>query len=87
MKARKVQKHVWQTYEEHSDMTFVIADYIDLETGEVLATEVTGFYHGEPPKSPNTCLNDLKYYDGKTRATYNHEYKKYKVMETEYRWW
>lgn len=87
MRARKVQKYVWQTYEEHNDITFVMADYIDIETGEILSTEVTGFFHGAPSENPVTRENDMKYFDGKPRATYNHEYKKYKVVETEYKWW
>ena len=84
MKARKVEKHVWDVYEEHNDMTFIIVDFVDVETGEILATEVTGFYHGAPSENPTTKLNDMKYFDGKPRATYNHEYKRYKVVKTEY---
>lgn len=87
MKARKVKKYVWQTYNEKSDMTFIIADYVDLETGEILSTEVTGFYWGEPSINTETRENDMRYFDGKPRATYNQEYKKYKVVETEYKWW
>ena len=87
MKARKVKRYVTEVYCKESNMTFIMADYIDLETGEILATEVTGFFFGEPSAELNTRLNDLKYFDGKPRATFNHEYKKYKVMETEYKWW
>lgn len=51
-------------YAENEDMTFIVVDEIDDNTGEVLSTEVTGFYFGEP---------DDKYtevFDGKSKACY-----------------
>ncbi len=66
MRVRKAQKYVRQTYEEHSDMTFIIADYIDVETGEILSTEVIGLFHGAPSENPVTKVKDVIYCDCRT---------------------
>jgi hypothetical protein len=45
-------------------MTFIVVDEIDESTGEVLSTEVTGFYFGEPDDEAT------EEFDGKPKACY-----------------
>ena len=51
-------------YARHEDMTFIVVDEIDDSTGEVLSTEVTGFYFGEPDDEATET------FDGKPKACY-----------------
>lgn len=51
-------------YAENDDMTFIVVDEIDDSTGEVLSTEVTGFYFGEPDDE------STEVFDGKPKACY-----------------
>ena len=51
-------------YAKNEDMTFIVVDEIDDSTGEVLSTEVTGFYFGEPDDEATET------FDGKPKACY-----------------
>ena len=52
-------------YAKNEDMTFIVVDEIDESTGEVLSTEVTGFYFGEPYDEATET------FDGKPKAVYS----------------
>lgn len=82
MKKVEVRKYVDDYYFKQMDITIIMADYIDLETGEVMASEITGFYYGEPSKNFYEKMSDLKYYDGKPRATFNEQ--EFEVVQTTY---
>lgn len=43
---RKKKKEIYTTYAPDSDMTFILEDVLD-EDGELISTEVIGFYFGE----------------------------------------
>lgn len=51
-------------YSHESDMTFIVVDEIIDSTGEVLSTEVTGFYFGKPDDE------STEVFDGKPKACY-----------------
>lgn len=42
------KKVVYGCYSEESDITFIMSDFIEKETGFCISTEITGFYFGKP---------------------------------------
>lgn len=53
---------VYGVYSADNDITFVMVDV--WEGNEIISTEVTGFYFGEPSKE------STKYFNGKTKAIF-----------------
>lgn len=58
------EKIVYGCYSVKFDMTFIMSDIIEKETGSCVSTEVTGFYFGSPE------LEYIEKYNGKLKMEF-----------------
>ena len=58
------KKVVHGCYSAESDITFIMSDIIEKETGSCIITEVTGFYFGTPN------IEYIEKYNGKLKAKF-----------------
>lgn len=58
------KKAVHGCYSAESDITFIMSDIIEKETGSCISTEVTGFYFGTPE------IEYIEKYNGKLEAEF-----------------
>lgn len=60
----ETKKIIYTAYCETTDTTIIFEDVQNIETGDILSTEVKGFYFGEPKDEAN------KQYYGKLKAEF-----------------
>lgn len=58
------RKVVYGEYSETADITFIMQDIIEKETGKCISTEVIGFYYGIPD------VEYIEEYSGRLKAEF-----------------